>query len=172
VTPRDDSGVTLIEVLVAMVIVSMLAVVIASAISVGYKTTDTTISRLAGSQGAQISAAFFPSDIQSAATITLGTAACTGAVPIAAVSWADTDPAAVTINKQTQYALRMVGTEQQLVRRYYEGCVLIGTVVLVHNATVASVTCAPSCAAPLTATLNATEVGTYAFSVTGRRRMT
>ncbi len=169
---RDDAGVTLIEVLVSMVIVSMLAGVIASATTVGFRTTDVTIDRLAGSQGAQTSAAFFPSDIHSAATITLATAACTGAVPIAAISWADTDAAAVTVAKQAQYALQTVGPEQQLVRRYYEGCALVSTVVLVHNATAASVTCAPSCAAPLTATLNATEVGTFSFSVTGRRRMT
>jgi hypothetical protein len=157
-----------------MVIVSLLAVVIASATSVGFKTTDTTIDRLAGSQGAQIAAAFFPTDVHSAATITLATPACGGVTPIAAISWADTDAAAVTVNKQAQYDVRTVAGEDQLVRRYYEGCALISTLVVVHNVVPATVTvtCAPDCASPQTATLGATEVGTFAFSVTGRRRTT
>jgi hypothetical protein len=166
--------VTLVEVLVCLSVAGLLAAVIANAIGVGYRTTDTTIARLSGSQGAQIAAAFFPSDIQSAATITRATAACGGATPTAAISWTDVDALNVSVSKQAQYALRIVGTEQQLVRRYYEGCALISTLVVVHNASSATVTCSPdpTCAAPISATLTATEVGGFSFSLTGRRRMT
>ena len=176
---QDDEGVTLIELLLATSITAMLASVIAGAFFVGIKTTDTANARLAGSQGAQLTTSYFPADVTSSSatpTVTAvrkGATPCTGADPtVAVLSWPDTDAAGVTVAKQATYTCVMSGAERNLVRRYTEGGGALLEAVLVYGVTSASLTCSPNadCSAPVTATINATEVGGFFFSVTGRRR--
>ncbi|MDQ1709246.1 MAG: hypothetical protein QOG49_631, partial [Frankiaceae bacterium] len=74
---RDDAGVTLVELIVALSISGLLAAVIAAAFAVGVKTTDEANKRLAGSQGAQIASSYVAADVASSVTgpATAGTCA-------------------------------------------------------------------------------------------------
>lgn len=173
--PRDDAGVTLVEVLVATLIAALISAVIAGAFTVGVRTTDESNKRLAGSHGAQITTAFFPKDVQSSLTITAGTTLCssaTSAVPVTIVTlnWSDSPAAGAAVPKQAKYTCAMSGTQRQLVRKYSENGVLVSTLVLVYDVTAASIACAPNCTTPVSATLTATEAGGFAFSVSGSRR--
>ena len=170
--PRDDSGVTLVEVLVATMIGGLISGVIAAAFAVGVRTTDTSNQRLAGSQGAQITTAFFPRDVQSSLTISLGATPCSGGTPtVATLSWTDVDAAGTSVAKQAQYTCRTTGAQVDLIRRYLENAVFRSDVVLVHGVIAASVSCSPDCTTPRAATITATEVGGFTFAVTGSRRV-
>lgn len=170
---RDDSGVTLVEVLVATMIGGLVSAVIAAAFAVGVRTTDTSNSRLAGSQGAQITTAFFPRDVQgSTSTIVLGGTPCSGGTPIVVtLSWTDVDAAGTSVAKQAQYTCRTTGSQVDLIRRYLENAVFLSDVVLVHDVTAATVSCSPDCTTPTSAGITATEAGGFTFSVTGSRRI-
>ncbi|GIH05531.1 prepilin-type N-terminal cleavage/methylation domain-containing protein [Rhizocola hellebori] len=64
-TGRDDRGVTLIELLMAVVLLTIIMVPLANALIVFFKNTDATNDRLAASHDAQIAAAYFAQDVQS-----------------------------------------------------------------------------------------------------------
>lgn len=171
---RDDAGVTLIELLVAMTISGLIAAVIAGAFAVGVKTTDDSNKRLAGSQGAQLASAVFAGDVQSSSgVIALGATPCSGGTPtVADLRWTDVDATPTTIAKRAEYSCQTVGTQRQLVRRYYENSATpLSTVVLVYDVTAAALSCTPDCTTPASATLTATEAGGFTFAVTGSRRV-
>ena len=167
----DDSGFTLVELLLATTITGLLATVIAAAFAVGVKTTDTANDRLAGSQGAQIATSFFPSDMQSSTgAITLGGTPCTGAAPmIAQLRWTDVDAASVSVNKVAEYTCVVAGTRRHLIRRFTSGAT-VTDVVVAYDVTAASVSCLPDCTTATSARITATHTGGYVFSVTARRR--
>jgi prepilin-type N-terminal cleavage/methylation domain-containing protein len=62
---RDDRGVTLIELLMAVVLLTIIMVPLANALIVFFRNTDATNDRLAASHDAQIAAAYFAQDVQS-----------------------------------------------------------------------------------------------------------
>lgn len=167
---RGDDGVTLVELLVAMTLSALLATVIAAAFTVGVKTTDEANERLAGSQGAQITASFFPADVRSWDGAPTG-ASCAAATTVASFGWTDQAAAGAPVLKRADYCL-VSGTQNDLIRRYWEDGVQTSSATLAHDISTASVACTPvpSCAAPVTATITVTEPGGFAFSVTGRRR--
>jgi len=180
VRPHGDEGLTLVELLLATSITAMLGSVIAGAFFVGFKTTDTANQRLAGSQGAQLITSYFPADVgSSSATATVlaisrGATPCTGADrTVAVLSWPDTDATGASVAKQATYTCVVSGTRLDLVRRYSEAGGTPREAVLAYDVTGASLTCSPNpdCSAPRTATITATEVGGFTFSVTGRRRV-
>jgi prepilin-type N-terminal cleavage/methylation domain-containing protein len=168
---RDDSGVTLVEVLVATTIIGLLGAVIAAAFAVGVRETRSSSKRLSESQAAQIAASFFPPDVQSAATIMLGGAACTGTTaPIARLQWVDVDAANTSLTNTACYVVEPSTGGQNLVRQHQVGASGWTRVVVAYNATAASVACSTSCATPTTATLTVTS-GDYTIAVAGSRRI-
>jgi prepilin-type N-terminal cleavage/methylation domain-containing protein len=71
---RDDRGVTLVELLVALVLLGIIAVPLGGAMISFFKNNNATNDRLAESHDAQISAAYFASDVQSIGVRTYTTA--------------------------------------------------------------------------------------------------
>lgn len=170
-TPRNDAGVTMVELLLGISITSLLAVVIAAAFTAGVRATDEANVRLAGSQGAQITTSFFPADVRSSATITLGTTPCTGATPtVAELNWVDVTSGGVSVAKQATYTCTVSGPRRDLVRQYAEDGVTVGQVVIAYDVVTAAVSCSPTCATPTAATIAVSESGGFTFTVSGVRR--
>lgn len=171
-TPRGDDGVTLVELLVAMMIGALVSAVIAGAFTVGIRTTDATNRRLAGSKGAQIATALFPGDVQSAVSISGASVTCNSTTQtIATLTWTDTDAAGVAKVHTAQYVCKKPGSQQQLVRILTVGAATPTEAILVYDVTTAGVACTPNCTTPNSATLTVQETGGYQFSVTGSRRL-
>lgn len=167
----DDAGMTLVELLVATMISGLLATAIAAAFTVGVRTTDTANQRLAGSQGAQLATSYFPTDVESATTVTPGGTPCTGGTPtVATLSWSDLPASGASVAKQAVYTCLSDGSTFNLVRQYSENGVLVSQAVVVRAVTAASLTCAPGCATVRSARLTATEAGGFTFAVSGLRR--
>ena len=62
---RDDAGVTLVELLVAIVLLGIIAVPLANALISFFHNTNATTDRLAESHDAQIASAYFAQDVES-----------------------------------------------------------------------------------------------------------
>ncbi|MCA1833695.1 MAG: type II secretion system protein J [Actinomycetota bacterium] len=175
---NGERGFTLIELLVSVVIMGAISSAVTSAIIVGLKTTDTTSTRLAESHDAQMTAAEFVKDVQSADTVSLSDAVCAGATPV--VSFDRSDQGMI---KTTAYFVSTVSGERRVTRR---ACTTdpstgvtsnAGEVVVVHNlgATGPTVTCTPACPAagastPRTVVVSVTDASGYNYSLTGNRR--
>jgi prepilin-type N-terminal cleavage/methylation domain-containing protein len=65
---RDDRGVTLVEVMVAIVVIGVIAVPLGNALLTYLRHTDNVNLRLSASHDAQIAAAYFAQDVQSVGT--------------------------------------------------------------------------------------------------------
>jgi prepilin-type N-terminal cleavage/methylation domain-containing protein len=134
---RDDRGVTLIEVLVAIVILGIIIVPLGNALISFSRNTDDTTRRLSESHDVQIMAAYFAQDVQSVgvreaaapyklkqsiepgASGTSGPYPCgTASTPPALVRFAWDDPtnASATRVVRVSYVVQTVGTENQLHR--------------------------------------------------------
>lgn len=169
---RDDSGVTLVELLIGTALTGMLASVVAAAFVIGFKTTDEANERLTGSQGAQFVTSYFPSDVRTATAgpMVASTCAAGASASVAHFTWKDDDDTAAPL-KSAEYCL--VGTT--LLREFRAGTVTPTTLqgvpdTLANEVSAASVTCEPMpCGMPTTVTMSVTNVG-FPFSVTGRRR--
>lgn len=171
---RSDAGFTLVELLVAIVILGVVAAPIANAVIVSIRNTDATSARLAVSHDAQQSAAFFAQDVaatglrdysgqvangavpfspsvQLGAAYDAGGQVCgTAATPVSVVrllsdDWDTSTPAATRRTALVAYYL--TGTELHRLR-----CVDSATVsdsVVAHNVDAATpaVTCSSACTA-------------------------
>jgi len=151
---RDDRGVTLLEVLMAVVLLAIVIVPLTSGLIAFLRNTDATSERLAASHDAQIAAAYFAQDVQSIGlhdwtavpyafktSVEQNVAANTGnqcgpaGTPNAVIRLSWDDPTAATTTPQqvvVSYVVRTVGGELQLRRLR---CDVTGTVeiTIVHN---------------------------------------
>jgi prepilin-type N-terminal cleavage/methylation domain-containing protein len=171
---RHDAGFTLIELLIAIVILSVIALSLGNVIISYVRNADATSDRLALSHDAQISAAYFASDvaaigirdytvvgstplkasIQVNAPYNAGGATCGTAVTPTAVirflsdDWDTSGPSPVMVTEIVAYYLRPVGAVSELRRiTCVDSVTPRSDVVLAHNvdqATVA-VTCSSQC---------------------------
>jgi prepilin-type N-terminal cleavage/methylation domain-containing protein len=164
---RDDRGVTLIEVLVAISILTVIMVPLGNALISFFRNTDATSGRLSESHDAQIAAAYFAQDVQSlgrrdwgatgfalqqSIEVNVGSAdgpyPCAPGTPNAAIRflWDDTIAGVVRVS----YVVQTVGTERQLRRITCIGSSAISSdLVLAHNldpgAAVGPPVCSTSC---------------------------
>lgn len=76
---RDESGFTLVELLIAVVVMGVISTVIGAAFTVGLRTMDDTSNRVSSSTDAQLLNMYLPADVQSATAATTSGIACTGA---------------------------------------------------------------------------------------------
>ena len=168
----DDSGVTLVELVLATAITGLLGAVIAAAFFVGVKTTDTANTRIATSRGAQFAAAIFPGDVQSAMTITTSGTPCSGASPnVAQLQWQELNDAGTlpVTTKVAEWTCRTTGGVTELIRRLTVGGIIQSEIVIARDVSTAAVSCDPGCATPTSATMTAT-AGDLTFVVVGQRR--
>jgi len=157
---RDDRGVTLPEVMIAVTILAIIIVPLADALIGFMRNTDATTRRMNESHDIQIASTYFARDIQNLGardwtpppSLTLMqslslTSYCTGAGTVA-LSLRYDDPAAAggapTVIGVT-YFVRDVNGEHQLRRVQCRGATVDSDIVLVHNLVSAS---APSCTSP------------------------
>lgn len=166
-SPED--GFTLIELLIVTVIVGIIISAMGTAIVVALRTTTDTSARMAESHDAQMTAAFFVSDVQSADDVSTTDSTCAGTTPVVRLRW--TDGSTV---KMASYVLETAAGERRLVRKYCEDGVLLGSVAVSHNvnpAVAPALTCTPSCVSkPTTVSIRVTDASGYAYDVSGARR--
>jgi prepilin-type N-terminal cleavage/methylation domain-containing protein len=145
---RDDRGVTLLEVLLAVVLLSIIMVPLANALIAFIRNTNATNERLAASHDAQIAAAYFAQDVQSIGLHDWTTAPyafktsvehrCGPAeTPNAVIRLAWDDPTAATGTPQAvvvSYVVRTEGAERQLHRVRCNGSgAVLDDIIVAHN---------------------------------------
>ena len=154
---RSDAGVTLVEVLIAIVILGIIMVPLANALIMFLRNTDNINRRLNESHDIQISAAYLTQDVQSigvrdwaggypfmlkqsvevAAPHDGGLYPCGPAgTPAAVVRFAWDNPTAAAGQPPVavaSYVDQVVGGERQLRRITCDGTTVTSNVVLVHN---------------------------------------
>lgn len=182
---RNDDGFTVVELLVAVVILGIVIGAVTAAIIVGLRTTDGTQQRLAESHNAQMASSFFVQDVESADMVSVPGTQCTGTgtTPVVSFSWSEHASATgAGVPKVASYVVEQdapgPGAEKRLVRRFCSGTPLAdaGEVTIGHfplSVVAPTVVCAPmpSCSGPVkTVTMTVSEASTYEYSVTGTRR--
>jgi prepilin-type N-terminal cleavage/methylation domain-containing protein len=180
VTPRldEESGFTLVELMIAIAVLGVIMVALGSAFSFGLITMNDTSNRLSGSNDAQLLAVFLPPDVESAtAAVASASGAgitCTGASsPVLQL----TDAATFNV----VYGVRLVSGAYQLERYVCTGGSVQSTTVVGRNlgsATALAPTRIPASGTLTGASLTVTEKVTdsdpvaYVFTVGGKRRAT
>src|SRR2546427_12611916 len=77
---REERGFTLVELMIGMVIITLLIGAIGSALVVSLNTTNATNQRMSENHDVQITSSYLANDVQSAASVTVGSGAdCSGA---------------------------------------------------------------------------------------------
>ena len=166
----DERGFTLVELLVASVIVGIIMSAMATAIIVGLRTTDEANTRFSESHDAQIASAYFVTDVQSADSVTTTDNTCSGVNNVLRLRW--TDNAGV---KDAAYYINDATGQHRLSRAYCVGGSLQSTLTIVHflSATAPpTVTCTPTCGASTSVAITVTEPSGYAYSLSAARRAT
>jgi prepilin-type N-terminal cleavage/methylation domain-containing protein len=195
---RDDRGITLTELLVAMVVLGLIMVPLGNAVIQLIRLTDDTSRRLSESHDMQTAAAYFASDVQSVGTrdwsaypyplrpsVEQNVAAAGGlypcgaaGTPAAVVRLAWDDPAGASSAPdvvRVAYVVTTVGAELRLRRIQCVGSATpVSDIVLAHNLEPpgAVLGCVPSCtASPATLTLTL-KIRELSVVLSGQRRQT
>lgn len=195
---RDDSGMSLIELLIAITVLGVIIGALGGGLIVAFRFSGETKNRLATSHDAQITAAYFAGDMASAEDLETGPSvllACGAVVPAPSLSLAWTDPGthASDTGDDTEISVSYVVLEEsgetRLIRRLCREGTVDSTTVMAHlvdPAHLPAVTCAPSpcgsssTSASMTVTACVLDAGgscrtdeePYEFTVSGTRRAT
>lgn len=177
-----EAGFTLLEVLIAMLVLGIILPAVAATLFMGVRTTDETNKRLLDSHDIQTAAAFFGGDVQNATSIATnntttcvsGDFAATG--PLLLLQW--TDHSAVD-NTTVAHSVNYYLSGQQLVRSDCAGGGAPSALAVIHKldaSVLADVQCQPtSCNAnPVPAGVairGKTADSGQMFSLTGTRRV-
>lgn len=172
----DESGFTLIELMVAIVILGIIVVPITTAIIVGLLTTTDAQTRLTETQNAVISSAFWAGDAQSAdgTVATSGNPPCgsnSGVTTVAKFQWADD----LSPTNVAAYFVKTTSGVRGLYRRFCRGSTQVTEATIAPELTTASVpvvACTPSCVKPTSVKLTMTTPKGFTFSLNGTRRST
>ena len=168
----NQTGFTLIEIIVGMAILGVLMTAIGSALIVAFRTTDATNQRLSESNDVQISSAFLANDVQSAKTV-----AVSGSGANCSVDYATLPTTLVSFTyaggQTATYACGVVqvgNAQETQVTRSFAG----GSVVIAHFAGTSPpvITCTPSCGATSVDSVKMafSETDGYAYTLLGTRR--
>jgi prepilin-type N-terminal cleavage/methylation domain-containing protein len=153
---RDDRGVTLLEVLIAVVLLAIIMVPLTNALIAFMRNTDATNDRLAASHDAQIAAAYFAQDAQSIglhdwttapyafktsveqnAVAQSGNRCGPSTTPNAVIRMAWDDPTVATGTPPAvvvSYVVKMDGAERQLHRMRCDGAgTVVQDIIVAHN---------------------------------------
>lgn len=119
---RPDSGVTLVELLVAAAIMGLVVPAITGALIIGWRTTDATVASLSDSRNRLLLPSLFTRDVQSAATVDTSTAdtTCTqaGDTVVVRMRWTETPATGSPVARVTTYVTRAGGGQTLLERRF------------------------------------------------------
>jgi len=118
----NDRGMTLIEIVIAMAVMALIAVVIAASIFVSLQTTRESNQRLTDAVGVSFTSAYFVPDAESALTVVKGPSGdCVLAgTPVVTFHWDEGDPdRPETAQPQiATYSLQSQGDDLVLVRKF------------------------------------------------------
>jgi prepilin-type N-terminal cleavage/methylation domain-containing protein len=174
-----EAGFTLVELLVAIVILGIIAVPLGASAFLGLRTADETSNRFASSNDAQLLSIWLPPDVQSAGNqsgdvVTSGNTECSGVTNVLRLRWRETQ--GTTNTYVAAYAVSLnANTGVYELKRYF--CVNSGastTHVVARN--LASATAATATVATTKVSVTVTSKGTatspsgYVYSVSGYRR--
>ncbi len=163
----DESGLTLVELVVTCIVQSMIVGAIATSFFLFVHAQDSTKKRLGKSHDAQLAATHFATDAQavSGPEVSLNdTTSCadpsppvTGSLsPVARFTWSVTAGAGTTTSDTINY----VRTGGSLMRRYCRAGTLVDDIIVGSNIAGATVTCSPTTnctGTPTTITISVTE---------------
>jgi hypothetical protein len=110
-----ESGVTLVELLMAVAITALIAPVLTGALVVGWRTTDQTVGSLSDTRNRQLVASLFTRDVQGASTVETSGGACTkaGDTLLVRFGWSETPATGAGVDRVVSW----VGTSGGLVER-------------------------------------------------------
>jgi prepilin-type N-terminal cleavage/methylation domain-containing protein len=174
---RDDRGVTLVEMLVAIVLLSIITVPLGSALWLFFRNSDDTTRRMSESHDVQIASAYFATDVQSIGTrdwaaypyvmrqsVEVDAAPTTGVNPcgpagtpnaVVRLAWDESVATGTPPVIAVSYVPKLVSGERQLHRIQCRNAVVQSDIVIVHNveavsAPICSTTCTAAPAIPQT----------------------
>jgi prepilin-type N-terminal cleavage/methylation domain-containing protein len=146
-----DEGVTLIELLVCMLIVSVIGSALVMSFFASTRAIEASSNRMANSHDSQMAANFFSSDMQSASVLSTGTPSppvCGADASIITFTWFGSDSTTGNeLTKVASYRVVVQDGKRQLVRQFCSGpgsaVTSQSTVVIAHNLndTTPTVTC-------------------------------
>ena len=177
---RADRGVTLVELLVVVAVMGIVMPPLVGALTIGWRTTDTTVATLADNRNRALTPSLFTRDVQAAnqvdATASDPTCTTAGDTLVVRFRWTTTDAGGTTVSRAASW-VQVGGADPTLQRRYCaDGAAVASSVVLAHGIVgTPSVTCrdgaggAVSCGSAVRVDLAVTDAGGV-FSATGRRR--
>jgi prepilin-type N-terminal cleavage/methylation domain-containing protein len=164
-SPQDQSGFTLLELLVAMSLAGLVFFVVSTAFVVSVDVTEDTNAKLTESQAGAFTSAYFTRDVQSASTVSRSISRCGGGpgTLVASMQWTDTATSA-TKTYSVDYRL-----DAGNLTRFLCGSATSSDVVA-SNLTAASMTCTPASCVD-SARLDLDGLGDGAFSIVAERRL-
>jgi prepilin-type N-terminal cleavage/methylation domain-containing protein len=185
---RNEDGMTLVELVVATLILGIIILPLGSSVILGLGRTEQAAQRTTNTADQQVLASYFVNDVQSAADV---------AVPPAAAACGVTDPLVVqfhwvdpvgTVDKTVVYSAPTTGTSAgEMVRVFCDSTGVTRTATVIHAlASVPSpkcdgVTCTAATPTPQVVALQVASRGTtgtdpssetYTFNLSASRRMT
>lgn len=177
---RRDAGVTLVELLVVVAITGIVMPPLVGALTVGWRTTDETVGRLADNRNRALTPSMFTRDVQAARAVDTSTAdpTCTSAGDSLLVRfrWTETDSAGTARDRAASWVL-VGGADPTVQRRYCEDAsTLTSSVAVAHGVTgTPTVACRSAtgstvpCASAVRVEVSVTDAG-GTYTATGRRR--
>jgi prepilin-type N-terminal cleavage/methylation domain-containing protein len=174
----DESGYTLIELLLVIALLGFIVAPISAAIVVGLRTTSATANRINSSHDAQLVSIYLPADIQSATTVDQ-TGTNTGCHPnsVLYLKWTQlVDPSSNAVDTyEAAYAIAQNDGEWQMTRYYCVNSALVQQTVVAHNlrdgsAATVPLPTGPTVSMTLTEATAARDTAAYQYTVQGTRR--
>ena len=181
-TLRSETGLTLVELLVAVAITGVVIPALTAALMIGWRTTDDTIARLSDNRNRALTPSLWTRDAQSATSVDGNSAVSTclsaGDTLLARFAWTETPLTGPAVTRVAAWV--WTGSTTKLVERRYcaTGGAITSSVATAHDVAAAPVATCRTAAGAVVASCGTTTVvvdlsvtdpsGTYL--VTGRRR--
>jgi prepilin-type N-terminal cleavage/methylation domain-containing protein len=170
---RDDRGFTLVELIVAMAIFSVVMLATAGVVMQSAKTYGDTKQTIDESADRQVIVPFLTKDVERATSITTTATSCYTGTVVAHFSWSDTDAAGTTVTTDVVYAVPSPFVAPGTLTR--TACPSSGTsvtsVIARRLAATPTLTCVTSCSTSQTrVTLTVPDAG-GTFSVEAARKL-